>query len=136
MRKEHWPSHLQTFLDYARTREFAWGDFDCCQFAGLAVEAQTGSNPIADARGRYGTAVGAQRVLRNSFGGSLRSGWTQVLGEPIPPALAQRGDVVLVEVDGVEAIGVVDLTGERVAVLTLDGLEYVTLSAALAAWRV
>lgn len=136
MRYENWPIRLQSLLDHSQHRDFSWGDFDCCQWAGLAVEAQTGDNPLSDTRGRYSTEVGAKRVLINSFGGSLSAGWTQLLGEPVEPAYAGRGDIVLVDIDGAEAIGVVDLSGERIACLGQSGLTYLPTTAALAAWKV
>jgi hypothetical protein len=136
MRYENWPCRLQILLDAAREQEFSWGTLDCCQWAGLAVEAQTGVNPIAHIRGKYRTAIGAKRVLNRDFGGSLRAGVTLSMGDPVPPLMAGRGDLVLVDLDGTECVGVVDLSGERIAAIGLHGLEFVPLTAAVAAWKV
>lgn len=135
-RREDWSSRLQAVISAAETRPFTWGTFDCVQWAGLCVEACTGKNPVAEWAGRCTTQVGAYRILNKYFGGSLQEGWTQILGEPIATAFAGRGDVCLVQIDDQPACGVVDLSGERIACLSLDGLEFVPLSAAVAAWRV
>jgi hypothetical protein len=137
MRHEYWPMRLHALIDDARSREFQWGDLDCCQWGGLVVEALTGTNPISHLRGRYNTAIGAKRLLKQEYGTwEIRDALTQVLGQPVAPGLAGRGDIVLVDIDGTEAVGVVDLTGERVAAVGLYGLEHVPLSAATTAWKV
>jgi hypothetical protein len=76
-----------------------------------------------------------RRILARDFGGDLVAFWSTVLGEPIAVPMAGRGDAVVVEHDGERASGIVDLTGERVACLSMDGLTYLPLSAAVAAWR-
>ncbi|QQP93569.1 hypothetical protein IGS68_33655 (plasmid) [Skermanella sp. TT6] len=96
-----------------------------------------GSNPIGHLQGRYTTAIGSLRVLRREFGTtSISDAITQVMGEPVPVPMAGRGDLALVDLDGTQCVGTVDLSGERVAAIGLYGLEYVTLSAATAAWKV
>jgi hypothetical protein len=136
-RREDWPARLQAVIAAASSREFDWSDWNCCLWLGECIEACTGSNPVAEWAGRCTTAAGAARILTKHFGGSLQSGWTQLLGEPIPPLSAGRGDVCLVQLDGEDpACGVVDLSGEHIACLSLDGLEFVPLSAAVAAWSV
>jgi len=136
MRVENWPRHLQEFIETAASRPFEWGTFDCVQFVGEALDAMTGINPVENWRGRYTTETGAQRIINRDYGGSLTHGWTKILGDPIPVSRAGRGDVVVVETDGVKATGIVDLTGERVACLSIDGLEFVPISAAVSAWKI
>jgi hypothetical protein len=137
MRNQDWPLRLQTLLDDARTQEFLWGRWDCCQWAGLCVEAQTGVNPIEHIRGRYKTSIGAMRVLRREFGvASIRDAVTQMMGDPVPPRLAGRGDLALVDINGIASVGVINLSGEKVAAIGLHGLEHVPLTAAVTAWKV
>lgn len=135
-RREDWPARLQAQLASAEARPFVWGEHDCCQWVGACIEACTGANPVAEWAGRCTTDAGAYRILAKHFGGSLESGWTKLLGAPVVPLTAMRGDVCLVQIDDQPACGVVDLSGERIACLSLDGLEYVPLTAAVAAWRV
>jgi hypothetical protein len=115
---------------------FEWGRLDCLLFVADCIQAMTGEDLAAGIRGRYTTEVGSKRVLTSDLGGSLTAALTGKLGDPVPIPFSGRGDVVLVMVDGVEAAGVIDLSGERVAVLTLDGLESIPVSAARLAWKV
>lgn len=135
-RLEDWPARLSAVLSGAFGRPFSWQDHNCCLFVGECIEACTGENPVAQWANTCSNAREAQRILSRVFGGSLLSGWTKLLGEPVPPAFAGRGDVVLIEIDGEQACGVVDMTGERVAVLSLDEMAFLPLTAAVAAWKV
>ena len=135
-RVENWPSRLQEVIEAATGRPFSWGEWDCGQFVGGCVEAVTGSNPMDAYAGGWDTETGMLRALAAGYGGSLEAFWTAQFGDPVAPAFAGRGDVVLVQLEDVTASGVVDLSGERVACLSLDGLEFVPLSAAVTAWRI
>ena len=136
MRFEDWPARLLAVIDGAAARPFEWGAWDCGAFVGACIEAQTGANPVAQLAGRYTTETGMKRILTRDYDGSLRGFWSAQLGAPILPTMAGRGDIVVVEVEGVQASGVVDLSGERVACLGLDGLEFVPIALAVAAWKV
>jgi hypothetical protein len=138
MRVENWPSRLNDVIQAAEGRPFSWGDWDCGAFVGACVEAVTGSNPMQPFAGQWDSETGMLRALAAGYGGSLEQFWTAALGgDPVPVVMAGRGDVVLVQDDdGVTASGIVDLSGERVACLSLDGLEFARLSAAIAAWKV
>lgn len=136
-RYEDWPIRLQNLLDEAREQEFDWGRHDCCQWAGRVIETLTGTNPIAHLRGRYRTPLGSRRVMKRQYGTTdLHEALTQVLGQPVSGLLAQRGDIVTALRDGVTVVGVVDLSGEKIAAVGWYGLEYIPLTAATAAWKV
>jgi hypothetical protein len=102
-RVETWPSVLSCFVAQRTHVPFAWGAQDCCLFAADGVAAITGTDLAADLRG-YSTALGAARRARaagagpdDPFGVHL---WPERAGLPeIPPALAGRGDIVLVSTD-------------------------------------
>jgi hypothetical protein len=136
MRFEDWPNRLLSVIDGAAARPFVWGEWDCGQFVGAAIEAQTGTNPVAQLRAKYTTEVGMKRILTRDYDGSLLAFWSAQLGGPVPVTMAGRGDIVVVEIEGVQASGVVDLSGERVACLGLDGLEFLPIIQAIAAWKV
>lgn len=136
-RREDWPARLLEQIEAAAAEPFVWGSWDCGQWVGKVCEAMslTGHNPMEPWRGRYTTELGMRRILARDFGGDLVAFWTSVLGEPVELLTAGRGDAVVVEHDGDQASGIIDTSGERIAVLTLDGLEYLPLTAARAAWR-
>jgi len=138
-RYEDWPRRLDDFLQAASERPFSWGERDCCTLAADAVQAMTGDDPYTLWRGKYKSARGAARIVAKA--GGLVGLWTQLLGQPVAPLMARRGDVVVV--GGVacapgwsEAAGVVDLTGMWIACAGPAGLVSLPLSAAVAAWRV
>jgi hypothetical protein len=86
-------------IEAARTQPFAYGSFDCCLFAADVVLAMTGVDYAASFRG-YDTKTGAYRIIAEH--GSLAALLTSVLGEPIEPSFAGRGDVVLADIETVE----------------------------------
>jgi hypothetical protein len=81
-----------------------------------------------------GTRHAAHRLI-GQLGGNLREAWTRQTGcQPLPGALAQVGDVVLLEGADVEAVGI--CCGRTAAVLTPDaGLAHASMAYATAAWR-
>lgn len=134
-RREDWPSRLAAALEAARDRPFAWGSHDCGLFAGDCVLAMTDVDPVAMYRGQYADEEGARATMRALSGGGLRAVWNAALGPAMNNVrIASRGDVVLVEVGGVEATGVV--VGARVACLSEAGMVMVPAHRIVAAWRV
>lgn len=135
---------LAHYLGQQIGAQFDWRTRNCCHFAAGWVLALMGTDPM---RGLPQTtdAQSARRLVR-SLGGSLRAAWSQQLGmEPVPAALAEVGDVVLIDntllqtmgsADGVGAlVGV--CCGHVVGVLADDGaLLYLPLAAAECAWPV
>ena len=131
---------LARLLAQRERAPFAWGVHDCCLWAADAVLAQVGVDPAADLRGRYASALQAQRVIA-ATGGSLEAVARAALGRPLRhPMLACAGDVGLV-------MGpVVGQAGDRAALAVClgvwwalpaaHGLALQPLAAATAAWRV
>lgn len=102
IRKDDWPERLAEFIDVRRERAFSWGSQDCALFAADAVLAMTGVDLAKKLRG-YKTAAGATRRIKAA--GGMRN-FASALTEK-HPGLAQRGDVVLVTLDGRETFGIV-----------------------------
>ena len=134
-RREDWPSRLAAALEAARDKPFRWGKFDCGLFAGDCVLAMTDVDPVALYRGQYTDEDGARATMLALSGGGLRAVWNAALGPAMNNVrFAKRGDVVLVEVGGVEATGIV--AGSRVACLSEAGLLMVPAHRIVAAWSV
>lgn len=109
---------------------FAWGkgQNDCASFAGAAVQAQTGRDPLS-ALPAWTNAKGAARILKR------RGGLTAVVDtllSPIPVAMAARGDVALVETATGPALMVVE--GDTLVGPAVAGLMRLPRSAMLRAW--
>jgi hypothetical protein len=95
-RVENWERRLVEAVDIARAKPFAWGDHDCASFAFETRRMLTEGEDVAALwRGRYTTALGAQRVMRRLGWASIEAMGRSLLGEPREtPLLAQRGDMI------------------------------------------
>lgn len=122
---------LDEYIAACRNTPFGWGKHDCCIFASLGVQVQTGRDPMADLP-LYSDEAGARAVVEAN--GGLESMVTQRLGAPIAKALARRGDVVMADTGNGPALGI--CLGSRFAVLTEDGLRFPPMRAASLVWRV
>jgi hypothetical protein len=102
VRYPDWPQRLSETIEAARIRTFTYGAFDCALFAADCVLAITGVDHAASFRG-YDSRIAAYRIIAEH--GSLAGLLTALLGEPIEPAFAGRGDVVLAEIPVAEGEG-------------------------------
>ena len=136
MRLPDWDTRMRLAIDGSAYRPFAYGCWDCCLFAADIVEAMTGTDPAAELRGRYADVMEAMRIIR-SYGG-MAAMLDELLGTaPIKPALASRGDVVLLHPpkDGdIEQIGT--CLGDAAIVASESGPRFRPMSHAIAAWRI
>ncbi|MDB5461385.1 MAG: hypothetical protein JWO72_3126, partial [Caulobacteraceae bacterium] len=83
----------------------AWGTHDCVAFAAACAQAQTGRDFHALMGCTWRTARGAHRLLRAR--GGLEAATDSVLTR-VAPALAHRGDVGLVEIEGRASLVVIE----------------------------
>lgn len=134
-RKPDWEARLAAYLEPLRLRPFAWGQHDCCTFTAGAVEAMTGVDPMPEFRGRYSSAIGSARALRQFGQGTLAATMDDKF-EVVTHSLAQRGDIVMS--DGLLGICwgrmliAVGSEGEREGLIRIDRLRW----AEPRAWRV
>ena len=91
----------------------------------------TGHDPAADVRGTYSTERGAARIVKRL--GGIRAIGASRFGAEIAPALAQVGDVGMVELEGRESLALCG--GGHWIAPGLDQLEVLPFSAAVVAWR-
>lgn len=134
IRFEDWPSRLLAAVHDAERTPFAWGSHDCALFAANVVQSMTGEDFAAPFRGRYSTGTGALLALRSNGAEDLADYVTRVLGEPIAPALARRGDVVMFSAAEGDALGVV--VGAEAAAAGPQGITWIPMAAWSKAWRV
>lgn len=129
----HWEQRLASAIADARALPFAWGRHDCATWAfDLRRDLTGGPDLAAFWRGRYRTALGAERVMRRLGWGSLEEGGRALLGAPLETVLlARRGDLVLGGEP--EAFGV--CIGARAAFVAPEGLVFLPLSHCRLAWR-
>lgn len=86
---------LNNFLRTNRGRGYCYGDWDCALFSFDGVLAQTGTDHLAEYRGRYDSYESGVALMRQIDGvATLRTLATKKLGEPKHIAFAKTGDVV------------------------------------------
>lgn len=134
MRRHDWPQRLAEFIAASHAEPFAYGTHDCCRFAARCVDALTDGGVVArmDAEHPYSDEAGAYAVV--DAAGGLAELVSLYLGEPIHPAHAGRGDVVLAELEHGLTVGV--CLGRDCAFAAETGLTFRPRSVALTAWKV
>lgn len=131
-RLEDWPKRLSAFLDERRDMPFEWGKNDCLTFLAKGAEAMTGNDYYSKYEG-YATEIeaneklkehgGIVKIIEYYFGVGLRN-----------PLKAHRGDIALIKVPELTA-GIVDDSGQYIAVVTKEGLRRLPLEKAWRIWR-
>ncbi|TXL70099.1 hypothetical protein FHP25_35855 [Vineibacter terrae] len=133
-RVDDWPRQLVDYVEACRLRPFAWGSHDCLQFGAGAVLALTGRD-LLGGRYVYHDAEQAAALLRDEGFESLEAAVTHHVGAPLKHyRQAGRGDLALVELGGLQVLGVV--LGVLVACPGPDGLVFPPLSQAVACWKI
>lgn len=130
-RKNDWPTELANFLLKTRKTPFKWGENDCCLFAANAILAMGGDDVAKDVRGRYTTAIGARRIMKNLGAANVVELLTQRLGEP--DGKLMRGSIVAVKsLDGDPVAGV--FYHKPWALTVTDGLQGMPHESIIASW--
>ena len=133
-RPQDWPDRLVAYLAGCRRQPFAWGVHDCASFAAGWVLALRGVDPLENHRGSYASEAEFEGLVQ-AHGGLAALVEVAALAHGLPecpPAFAQRGDVVLVEVGNMLGLGIVDAVG--VTIPGPDGLRVVPRRAIRRAW--
>jgi Domain of unknown function (DUF6950) len=102
-----WESRLNQIMIDSERKSFDWGVTDCCIWACNVALKLTGTDLAADLRGKYTSAVEAASLMESYCGGGVEALAVAVAKkfdvQEIPPAFASRGDIVLVELPGLES---------------------------------
>lgn len=136
-RRPTWPEELDAFIREAATKRFAWGRWDCFLFAAEGVRRLGGPNIAAGIKGTYSDAEGASAAIA-AWGQDLEDGLTARCGglgmQEIPPALARRGDLVVLRLPGGPTAGICG--GSTAWCAGPTGVVSVPMTAASKAWAV
>ncbi|MEZ0263021.1 MAG: hypothetical protein ACAH80_18595 [Alphaproteobacteria bacterium] len=138
-RFQDWPTRMDAWMRAHAQDAHAYGSWDCALMAASHIDNLTGSQLFAQHAYQYEHEAAAAHYLITLGAGGLEGLATMVLGQPLPsPKFAQRGDVVTFDTDIGTALGIVDLTGLRIAALNPSKTGFIRLPLALAtaAWRV
>ena len=135
-RLDDWRARLAAEMDRQRRDPFVWGEHDCAiGFSAGIVLALTGEDVAAPYRGRYRTAKGAAKLLRDARAETLGDFMAQHFPE-IHPVQARVGDLGVVAADGPIAEGVCMFDASGVVVMTEQGHGRLPRDAAFRAFRV
>jgi hypothetical protein len=98
MRLPDWETRLAAAMRPHMQAPMQYGVCDCFIICADAVRAVTGNDPFKGVRGRYKTETGAAKLLRKRGFNSVQDAWASLF-EPIHPAVAQRGDILIFDTD-------------------------------------
>lgn len=129
-RREDWPAVLAAEIERARSLPFVWGQHDCATWAFDVRRAMTGIDAAAAWRGLYSTAAGSVRAMRRLGWPTLPAMGCALLGDPIQPLTARRGDMAICA----GSFGIV--VGAHAVFLAMHGLTERPMTDATMAWRV
>ncbi len=140
-RFDDWPARLDSFLEERLWKPFAWGANDCCIFACDAVLAMTGTDLALAFRGSYFTARQALETLRKNFDTSSIAEMADATARiyklrTVPASFAQRGDVMLLNREFGESLGIVSLDGLGIWAPGEERLAELPFAEGLRAWRI
>lgn len=111
---------LNNYLDSMKSRRFKPGTHDCGLFVAGWVKALTGKDYGKPYRGQYKSIQEGKTALQDEGFPTHVEYVASILSET-PPAMAQTGDIAIVEGD---ALGIV--ASDRIFVLRPDGLGHVS----------
>jgi hypothetical protein len=130
-RRHDWASRLYGVIDAHKSREFAWGENDCCLFASRCVDAMTTNAITYLIRERYHDERTALKFMAE-YGG-LAGAVSRYMGDPTNQR-ATRGDVVLIDGGEGDALGI--CLGSNVVAMGPKGLRYVPRAEIKLVWKV
>jgi hypothetical protein len=126
-----WMHRLAALVAERIDQPFKWGPNDCASFTADCVQAQTGFDLLAELRSDRKTQREAEHRKR-AIGG-VAAAIDRAGLQRVPPALAQRGDVVLVRQGRREVLAVCN--GDHAIAPGRLRLGHAPMSQAVQAWR-
>lgn len=116
-----WPRLYKEYSELARRKRFVWGEFDCCLMAADWIKYVSGVDVAEPFRDRYSDARGAWKALRDYCDGGVPQLCDRIVAtytiDEVKMLTAFRADIALVDYDGRESLGIVDVG--RIMVPTL-----------------
>ena len=137
IRYQDWQSKLSRIIEASRHKTFQRGLHDCALFAGSCIETMTGEDFTSEFVSNYSTREQAYDLLASLGYDNLEAVANAKLGAPYETVkFAQRGDCVLVEYEGHDALAIVDLSGKQAVTTGANGLVFYKREFWAKAWKV
>lgn len=128
-----WDRRLARATERHMSTPMQWGESDCLLTVADAIEAVTGIDPAAKIRGKYSSEIGAAKLMRRRKANDVEQVLERLFA-PVGRLMAQRGDVCVVEREGVLCAGYVTEYG--VAVKSERGLDFIQQTEIKTAFKV
>jgi hypothetical protein len=150
-RHAEWENRLNDVVAKHQAMPGEWGKSDCWIMTMDAIEAVTGERILPHLQAYSSEAEGYKLFRKAGYELTVEEALAAELGEPIPPVMAQRGDVGVVEREGGVSCGVFTSigfavrtilghvereNGKRIEVTTGYDLQYLPVSAVKRAYEV
>ncbi len=117
MRYHDWPERLFDTISAAKRTKFGWGEHDCAIFVFDCVEAMTGVDHMKELKGKYSCRRSCDEAFERINKTKTLLEFADKRLKRVDLARAQRGDVVLLVINSIEAFGIV--VGRHAAFLEL-----------------
>lgn len=131
-RRYDWASQMFSVIDAHTDSPFGWGSNDCCLFVARVVDAMCGTKHQEELCKHYSDEASALLYIEQS--GGIDKAVETYIGKPQVDGRPARGDVVLIQHNNTQALGI--CVGCEIAVQTTDGISYVDRSALLKFWSI
>lgn len=140
MRVPDWEQKLDSMLRDRASWPFEFGKHDCVMLAADITREITGGLDLAEkVRGTYSDRAGSEQCMKDAAGGDFQAAVAAVMESravpEVAPALAQRGDLVLVMGQDGPTLGIVGLEGSDSWAPGPNGLIAFPTRKAMRAWR-
>ena len=123
MRVPGWRGALFDYIRYNRDTPYTLGENDCWIFVTGAVTAMTDVDVSKPHRGNYKTVRGALGIIRRAGASNMADFAATYFKELPSPLYAQIGDIMAIPTDDAFGFALGVLTGERIQILTENGID-------------
>lgn len=134
MKKSGWENRLTAYIRLAADSPFRPGQLDCALFFAGAVKEIRGDDYVTEWKDKY-KSIAKGKAMLQKMGFDDHIAYAESILETWPtPLMAQRGDGAVIEVDGGDALGIVQ--GEYIYAMGLNGIVIVPLTEAKKAFKI
>ena len=138
-----WAGALDAYLRASQSRDFQYGNFDCCLFVADGIRAMTETDIAVRFRGEYASRRAALAAGDELCGGAsikaIVESVTEEYGmEEVRMSLARRGDMVAISRQNGRdlSLGLISLSGREILIAGKIGWGPIPIDRGARAWRV
>ncbi len=138
-RIQDWEIPMLKFFLEAQTKTMQWGSWDCALVSAAHIDNITGTEFYKTHAGKYHSRETAAAYLASIGADGLASLAAMTLGAPLDDVnMAEPGDIGVFDTREGPALGIIDLSGKKIAGINPFGPGFVRFprSIATAVWRV